>query len=517
MNELPQNKLSMSSQTIDDTVFIDFGTSNTAVRVLRNDGIVNPVACTQSHNCIPSVAMIDDSGITIPDYITRQPTKAFVYNVKRILGKSRDQFEDSEISEELFHSSLELDTNGKPYFGVSYGRPNNRQKKSIYPEEIAREILKKCKEKAEKSLDHPVDKCVMSIPNYFFDTSKEALRQAAKDAGLEVLYFVKEPTAAGINYIHSNDAGDLGIKDGELALVFDFGGGTLDLTAMRRKKDNFVVEAQGGNPNLGGNNIDQSICQWALKRYEDDYGVNPLGSNPDSVRYKRNYSLLLNYCRECKEMLSSQLSFDIPFSNLGVDNDIILTQKEFNIAVMQNDILVSAEEALQPILKEYGREIDHIILCGGSSNIPIIQTFLQDLIPGVPIHKRMDPQMLVVEGIATIVRKDIQFDEVFESSLGFRIGGQFSSHLEPGTRIPSTQNKYFEFSRDGRDRTIEVSRLVNGEWHKEGTLDCSKVRVRGTPRIQINITCEKDTSVTYNVYYNGKCIDTLKLHPWSFC
>ena len=505
----------MSSQTFDDTVFIDFGTSITTVRVLTNGDIINPVTCIQSHNCIPSVAMVDDSGIAIPDYITRQPTKGFVYNVKRIIGKSRDQFEDSNISEELFHSLLEFDAKGKPYFEVSYGRPNNRQKKLVYPEEIVREILKKCKEKAEKELDHPVDKCVMSIPNYFFDTSKEALRQAAKDAGLEVQYFVKEHTAIGVNFIHYSS--DLGIRDGELVLVFDFGGGTLDLTVMRRKKNNFVVEAQGGNPYLGGNNIDQSICQWALKRYEDDYGVNPLGSNPDSVRYKRNYSLLLNYCRECKEMLSSQSSFDIPFSNLGVDNDIALTQKEFNIAVMQNDILVSAEEALQPILKEYGREIDHIILCGGSSNIPIIQTFLQDLIPGVPIHKRMDPQMLVVEGIATIVRKDIQFDEVFESSLGFRIGGQFSSHLEPGTRIPSTQNKYFEFSRDGRDRTIEVSRLVNGEWHKEGTLDCSKVRVRGTPRIQINITCEKDTSVTYNVYYNGKCIDTLKLHPWSFC
>ena len=504
----------MSSLTIDDTVFIDFGTSNTTVRVLRNGGIY-PVAFVQSQSCIPSVAMVDENGITIPDYITRQPTKGFVYNVKRILGKSRDQFGDSNISEELFHSLLEFDTDGKPYFEVSYGRPSNRQKRSVYPEEIVREILKRCKEKAERWLDHPVDKCVMSIPNYFFDTSKEALRQAAKDAGLEVQYFVKEPTAMGVIFIH--DSSDLGIRDGELVLVFDFGDVALDLTVMRRKKNNFVVEAQGGNPNLGGNNIDQSICQWALKTYEDDYGVNPLGSNPDSARYKRNYSLLLNYCRECKEMLSSQLSFDIPFSNLGVDNDIILTQKEFNIAVMQNDILVSAEEALQPILKEYGREIDHIILCGGSSNIPIIQTFLQDLIPGVPIHKRMDPQMLVVEGIATIVRKDIQFDEVFESSLGFRIGGQFSSHLEPGTRIPSTQNKYFEFSRDGRDRTIEVSRLVNGEWHKEGTLDCSKVRVRGTPRIQINITCEKDTSVTYNVYYTGKCIDTLKLHPWSFC
>ena len=408
MNELPQNKLSMSSQTIDDTVFIDFGTSNTTVRVLRNDGIVNPVACVQSHNCIPSVAMIDDSGIAIPDYITRQPTKGFVYNVKRILGKSRDQLKGSNISEELFHSLLEFDANGKPYFEVSYGRPNNRQKKLVYPEEIVREILKKCKEKAEKELDHPVDKCVMSIPNYFFDTSKEALRQAAKDAGLEVQYFVKEHTAIGVNFIHYSS--DLGIRDGELVLVFDFGGGTLDLTVMRRKKNNFVVEAQGGNPNLGGNNIDQSICQWALKTYEDLYGVKPLGSNPDSARYKRNYSLLLNYCRECKEMLSSFLAIDIPFSNLGLDSDITLIQCVFNNAIMRDDILILVEEALQPILNEYGREIDHIILCGGSSYIPIIKSFLQDLIPDVSFHKPVDPQMLVVEGIATIAKYDLAHD-----------------------------------------------------------------------------------------------------------
>ena len=407
----------MSSQTFDDTVFIDFGTSITTVRVLRNGDIINPVACVHTHNFIPSVAMVDDSGITIPDYITRLPTKGYVYNVKRIIGKSRDQFKDSNISEELFHSLLEFDAKGKPYFEVSYGRPNNRQKKLVYPEEIVREILKKCKEKAEKELDHPVDKCVMSIPNYFFDTSKEALRQAAKDAGLEVQYFVKEPTAMGVNFIHYSS--DLGIRDGELVLVFDFGERALDLTVMRRKKNNFVVEAQGGNPNLGGNNIDQSICQWALKTYEDLYGVKPLGSNPDSARYKRNYSLLLNYCRECKEMLSSQLSFDIPLSNLGVENDRTLTQKEFNNAIMQNDILISAEEALQPILNEYGKEIDHIILCGVSSNIPIIKSFLQDLIPDVPIHKPVNPQMLVVEGIATIVRKDLAYYAlVMLSSLG---------------------------------------------------------------------------------------------------
>ena len=403
----------MSSQTIDDTVFIDFGTSNTTVRVLRNDGIVNPVACVQSHNCIPSVAMIDDSGIAIPDYITRQPTKGFVYNVKRILGKSRDQLKGSNISEELFHSLLEFDANGKPYFEVSYGRPNNRQKKLVYPEEIVREILKKCKEKAEKELDHPVDKCVMSIPNYFFDTSKEALRQAAKDAGLEVQYFVKEHTAIGVNFIH--DSSDLGIRDGELVLVFDFGGGTLDLTVMRRKKNNFVVEAQGGNPNLGGNNIDQSICRWALKKYEELYGVEPLGSNPDSARYKRNYSLLLNYCRECKEMLSSFLAIDIPFSNLGLDNDISLIRWVFNNAIMRDDILILVEEALQPILNEYGREIDHIILCGGSSNIPIIESFLQDLIPDVSFHKPVDPQMLVVEGIATIAKYDLAHDALVSS------------------------------------------------------------------------------------------------------
>ena len=208
MNELPQNKLSMSNQTINDTAFIDFGTSNTTVRVLRNGEIVNPVACVPAHNCIPSVAMIDETGIVIPNYVIHQPTKGFVHNVKRIIGKTKDQFGDSDISEELFHCSLKVDADDKPYFEVGYGRPNNRRVRSIYPVEIAKKILMKCKEQAEKSLDHEVTKCVMSIPNYFFDSSKEALRQAAKDAGMEVLYFVKEPTAAGINYIHNNNAGD---------------------------------------------------------------------------------------------------------------------------------------------------------------------------------------------------------------------------------------------------------------------------------------------------------------------
>ena len=294
---------------------------------------------------------------------------------------------------------------------------------------------------------------------------------------------------------------------------FEFGGGTLDLTVMRRKNNNFVVEAQGGNPNLGGNNIDQRIYDWSLKKYKEFFEENPLGNNPNSARYKRRSSDLLTYCRECKEMLSSEPKFDIPFSNLGLEKDIPLTRKEFEENIMQSDILVLAEKALQPILAEYGRSIDHVILCGGSCNIPIVKTFLKDLLPAVPVHEPDEPQMLVVDGIATIAKKNLQFDEVFESSLGFRIGNQFTSHLEPGIRIPSSQNKYFEFSPNGRDRTIEVSRLVNGEWHKEGTLDCAQIQVyRRAPRIQINITCEKDTSVVYRVFYDGQCIDTLRLH-----
>ena len=268
----------MSASKTEDCIAIDFGTSNTAVYVYKDKKFDNPVCTADTNYCIPSVAVIDKSGITVSDKVIKsQPSKGYIYSVKRILGKNKHQFEESEIGEEVFHSPLNFDDPQNPYFEVSYGAGNLAGSRNVYPIEVATEILKKCKEVAETRLDSHLDvrNCVMTIPNNFFDTSKKVLREAAKRAGLNVLYFLKEPTAAGICCLEDkekikNEKGekviDLGIKEGEMVMVFDFGGGTLDLTLMVRNGNDFDVKAQGGDPNLGGTKIDEIFCKYVLQK-----------------------------------------------------------------------------------------------------------------------------------------------------------------------------------------------------------------------------------------------------------
>ena len=266
----------MSASKTEDCIAIDFGTSNTAVCIYKNGTYLNPVDIAENYYCIPSVAMIDKHGIHIPDIVdTAQSTKAYVYSVKRILGKVKSQFGDSEIDEGIFHSPLKFDEHQNPYFEVSYGARKNKETRNVYPIEVATESLKKCKKVAEARLDsYPEFRdCVMTIPNYFFDTSKKALREAAKRAGLNVLYFLKEPTTSGIRFISDSNE----IREGEMVMVFDFGGGTLDLTLMVRNGNDFDVKAQGGDPNLGGTKIDEIFCKYVLQKSNGENSLGEVG------------------------------------------------------------------------------------------------------------------------------------------------------------------------------------------------------------------------------------------------
>ena len=279
----------MDSIKTEECIAIDFGTSNTAVYTYKNGKYLNPVYTVENYYCIPSVAVVDKHSIIIPDIVNQTQVKnGFVYNVKRILGKVESQFGDSEIDKRMFNSPLKFDEHQNPYFEVSYRVKKSKETRNVYPIEVVTEILKRCKEEADNLLDTSPEfrDCVMTIPNYFFDPSKKALREAAKRAGLIVLYFLKEPTTSGICCLE--DKGeimngkekkviDLGIKEDEIVMVFDFGGGTLDLTLMVRNGDDFDVKAQGGDPNLGGTKIDEIFCKYVLQKSNGENSLGEVG------------------------------------------------------------------------------------------------------------------------------------------------------------------------------------------------------------------------------------------------
>ena len=517
----------MNSIKPEDCIAIDFGTLYTAVFVYKEGRYLNPVYCCETNYCIPSVAMIDKNGIIVPDKLDKSHSKAYIYNVKRILGKNKSQIEDSEIDEGIFHSPLKFDEYQNPYFEASYGFGRNKETRNIYPVDVVTEILKKCKEVAERYLDNHLEvrDCVMTIPNYFFDTSKKALKEAARRAGLNVLYFLKEPTAAGIRFISNSNE----IKEGEMVMVFDFGGGTLDLTLMVRKGNDFEVKGQGGDPNLGGTKIDEIFCEYVLQEYKDQYGEELLGE-VGSKKYKRNYPKLLESCRQMKEQLSTENNAYIIISDFKKGNekeaieDMKISVEEFNAKVLKDgNIIQRIETAIKSLLSEnhYDKEhISYVILIGGSSKIPYIQDYLKTFFKSIPVSdtKNYNPHTTVVEG-AMRVKVNNWYHEVsesLESCLGFKVSdghnnSELRIDLHPGLQIPFSTEDYFNLS--GSD--IDVYRSFNGRERIEGTIKVKPALEKfGRQKIRVKITCNKDTSIIYSVYSDdGREIGRLELSP----
>ena len=508
----------MNSIKTENCIAIDFGTSNTAVYVYKQGKYLNPVYTAETYYCIPSVAVIDKSGVHVPALLDKaQVSKAYIYNAKRILGKVKSQFEDSEIDTGMFHSPLKFDEYQNPYFEVSYGAGRNKETRNIYPVDVVTEILKKCKVEAEKALDNHLEvrDCVMTIPNYFFDTSKKALKEAAERAGLNVLYFLKEPTAAGICFI-SNSNENTEIKEGEMVMVFDFGGGTLDLTLMVRNGNDFEVKGQGGDPNLGGTKIDKLFCDYVLQKYKDQYGEELLGE-VGSTRYKRYRPDLLDLCREFKEQLSSVNSCDIPLVDFNAEcDDMAVSVEEFNDNVM-SVIKPRLDRAINEIVSCVN-DINHVILVGGSSKIPYIHRYLGNVFSHSKIYNYHNPHTVVAEG-AMRVKVNNWYHEVsesLESCLGFKVSDEYNNskfqlHLRPGLQIPITITRYFNLSGSN----IDVYRSFNGRERIEGTIRVKQAREEfGRKMVRVQITCNKDTSVVYSVYSeNDREIGKLEISP----
>ena len=505
----------MDSIKTEECIAIDFGTSNTAVYTYKNGKYLNPVYTVENYYCIPSVAVVDKHSIIIPDIVNQTQVKnGFVYNVKRILGKVESQFEDSEIDERMFNSPLKFDEHQNPYFEVSYRVKKSKETRNVYPIEVVTEILKRCKEEADNLLDTSPEfrDCVMTIPNYFFDPSKKALKEAAKRAGLNVLYFLKEPTAAGIRFISDSNE----IREGEMVMVFDFGGGTLDLTLMVRNGDDFDVKAQGGDPSLGGDKIDEIFCKYVLQTYQNKNGEDLIGDDVGSKRYKKKYAKLLDLCRDCKEQLSSCLKFDVPLGDFNMeDNYVSITVEEFNGNVMKI-IQPRIDTALEnDIFKRNIDQIKHVILVGGSSKIPFIHNYIRQRIPNAKVHRSHSPHTVVVEGAMRHLVNEYNVEEVFEDSLGFELNKEMSEHFYPGIRLPCSTIRYFTFYNNRDDNKIKVHRKVNGKWRIEGVIDLQaayEMGIRTGQTVQIRVTCTNDTSVTYTVLGRGrKAIGTLDL------
>lgn len=419
---------------------IDLGTSNSCLSVFEGGSPV-VVVNSEGKRTTPSIVGFDKGERKIGDAAKRQAvtnSKNTIYEVKRLIGNTYD-----ECKQEVERVSYKIvNKNGKPRIEVDG--------KLYSPEEISASILQKLKQSAEDYLGEEVKQCVVTVPAYFNSTQRESTKAAASIAGMECLRIINEPTAAAIAY-------GLDKSDKEMKIaVFDFGGGTHDVSILEFGGGVFEVLASDGDTHLGGSDIDERVINWVVDEFKSDEGVD---LSSDSMAMQR----VRDAAEKAKIELSSASSTDInlPYITVvdGAPKHFVKTLSRAKFESLIKDIVKRTIEPCKSALKAANlnvSDIDEIILVGGSTRIPCVQEAVKKFFGKEP-SKSVNPDEAVAIGAAiqgAILNKDsgvgdIVLLDVTPLQLGIEtVGNVLTTMVEANTTIPCKKSMTFSNAVD---------------------------------------------------------------------
>jgi molecular chaperone DnaK len=431
---------------------IDLGTTNSVVSVMEG-GQPAVIPNQEGGRTTPSVVAFTKNGERLVGQVAKRQSvtnpENTVYSIKRFMGRRIN-----EVGEEM---------KLVPYKVVAGDNGDARveiQGKKYTPPEISAMILNKLKEAAEAYLGEKVTKAVITVPAYFNDSQRQATKDAGQIAGLEVMRIINEPTAAALAY-------GLDKKKDETIAVYDFGGGTFDISILEVGDGVVEVKSTNGDTHLGGDNIDQRIIDWLIQEFKKDQGVDV---SKDQMALQR----LKEAAEKAKIELSTLLETEINLPFLTADASgpkhlsIKLTRARFE--QMVDDILQRSVGPCKQALQDAGvtpQNIDEVVLVGGSTRIPKVQQMVRDLFGKEP-NKSVNPDEVVAVGAAVQGGvlggevKDVLLLDVTPLSLGIEtLGGVFTKLIDRNTTIPTRKSEVFSTAADNQT-SVEI-KVYQGE------------------------------------------------------
>ena len=431
---------------------IDLGTTNSVVAVMEGG---EPVVITnpEGSRLTPSVVAFTKTGERLVGQVAKRQAvtnpENTIFSIKRFMGR---RF--TEVSEEMKMVPYTVGSASNGDVRIKIGNDE------YAPPQISAMVLQKLKQAAEEYLGQAVSKAVITVPAYFNDAQRQATKEAGKIAGLEVMRIVNEPTAAALAY-------GLDKKKDETIAVYDFGGGTFDISILEVGEGVVEVKATNGDTHLGGDNLDQRIIEWIAAEFKKSDGID---LSKDRMALQR----LREAAKKAKMELSTVMETDINLPFITADQSgpkhlqMKLTRARFEQLV--EDLLQKTVEPTRKALADAGidrSKIDEVVLVGGSTRIPRVQQIVKDLFGKDP-HKGVNPDEVVAigagiqAGVLAGEVKDLLLLDVTPLSLGIEtLGGVMTALIQRNTTIPTRKSETFSTAADNQT-SVEVH-VVQGE------------------------------------------------------
>jgi molecular chaperone DnaK len=437
---------------------IDLGTTNSVVAVMEG-GEPTVITNSEGGRTTPSVVAFTKDGSRLVGQVAKRQAvtnpENTVYSIKRFMGRRFD-----EVTEETKQVPYKVKAAGSGDVRIEAGG------KEWSPPEISAIILQKMKQSAEDYLGQKVDKAVITVPAYFNDAQRQATKDAGKIAGLEVMRIVNEPTAAALAY-------GLDKKKDETIAVFDFGGGTFDISILEVGEGVVEVKSTNGDTHLGGDDIDERLTEWIIEEFKKDQGID-----------LSNDKMALQRLKEASEKAKIELSstaeteINLPFVTADQSGPKHLAMKlsRAKFEQLAEPILGRLKAPVEQAIKDAGLQaskIDEVVLVGGSTRIPKVQQMVKDLFGGKEPNKSVNPDEVVAIGAAVQAgvlsgeKTDILLLDVTPLSLGIEtLGGVFTKLIERNTTIPTRKSEIFSTASDNQT-SVEVH-VLQGERQMAG-------------------------------------------------